>query len=72
MEIIDRLVDFVQKAPYHSDVEIDAHPIHPLCMLMVVLGKKKYNVAVALCFPYLVHVGGVHLSPCVPSQDGHG
>ena len=55
-----------KKQSYHSNVEIDTHPIHPLCMLMVVLRKKRFNVA-ALCFPHLIYVRGEHLCACVPS-----
>ena len=26
---------------YHSDVEIDTHPIHPLCMVMLLLLREE-------------------------------
>ena len=30
-----------KKLPYHSNVEIDTHPVHPLSMLVIVLLKKR-------------------------------
>ena len=29
---------------YHSNIEVDANPVHTLSMLMVLLQKKKYDI----------------------------
>ena len=69
MEIIEKPESMLlKKVSYHSDVEIDTHPINSFCMLMVVLLRSRSTILLIFASPYyLVDVRWVNFSACVPS-----
>ena len=54
---------------YHSNIEVDANPVHTLSMLMVLLRKNKIKMNFLL--PYIVYIGRMNFPPSIASQEGH-